>query len=384
MIKFIDSLKKEELKGKKVLMRTDINVPVENGEIKETFRIKAQKETLDYLVDNGAKILLVAHLNAGDSFLPITEQIGEILRHPLTLVPHSELEVVAELFSEYSVLLLDNIRQDPREEKNDKEFALRLSEGFDFYVNNDFAVCHRNHASVSAITEYLPSYAGFQIRKETENLSKALGAPMAGKVLVLGGAKISTKLPVIKNFLDKAENILVGGALVNNFFKAQGINVGASLVDDSVFANTTLPDNAMLSGNVVLAEDILISKNKIAETEAEVSQVKDLDSQHLIVDIGPETAKHFAEIIKKSSLTIWSGPMGISEVKKFSEGTKVVAEAVVKASHSIIGGGDTIAAVDKLGLLDKFSYVSTGGGAMLVFLAEEKLPGLEALNYYAP
>ena len=384
MIKFIDSLKKEELKGKKVLMRTDINVPVENGEIKETFRIKAQKETLDYLVDNGAKILLVAHLNAGDSFLPITEQIGEILRHPLTLVPHSELEVVAELFSEYSVLLLDNIRQDPREEKNDKEFALRLSKGFDFYVNNDFAVCHRNHASVSAITEYLPSYAGFQIRKETENLSKALGAPMAGKVLVLGGAKISTKLPVIKNFLDKAENILVGGALVNNFFKAQGINVGASLVDDSVFANTTLPDNAMLSGNVVLAEDILISKNKIAETEAEVSQVKDLDSQHLIVDIGPETAKHFAEIIKKSSLTIWSGPMGISEVKKFSEGTKVVAEAVVKASHSIIGGGDTIAAVDKLGLLDKFSYVSTGGGAMLVFLAEEKLPGLEALNYYAP
>ena len=384
MIKFIDSVKKEELKDKKVLMRTDLNVPLTqlptvNHQlpiIAEKFRIKAQKETLDYLVGSGAKVLLVAHLNAGDSFLPITEQIGEILGHTLTLVSHSELGQVAQLFSECSILLLDNIRQDPREEKNDKELALRLSEGFDFYVNNDFSVCHRNHASVSAISEYLPSYAGLQIRKETENLAKALNAPIASKVLVLGGAKISTKLPVIKNFIDKAEKILVGGAIANNFFRAQGIDVGSSLVDDSVPANLVTYDVTRLP------EDVLISRDKARGTEAEPYPIKDLDKSHAIVDIGPETAKHFSEIIKKSSLTIWNGPMGISEVEKFSQGTKVIAEAVVKAKHSIVGGGDTIAAIDKLGLLDKFSYVSTGGGAMLAFLAGEELPGLKALGYY--
>ena len=382
-MKYISDLKKEELKGKKVLMRSDLNVllaqlPIANFQlpiIAEKFRIKAQKETFDYLVGSGAKVLLVAHLNAGDSFLPITDQIGEVLGQTLILVPHSELKKVAELFSEYPVLLLDNIRQDKRELENNDELARQLTDGFDFYINNDFAVCHRKHASVSAITRYLPSYGGFLLKKEIENLTKRINIPAKGKTLVLGGAKISTKLPVIKNFLGKAENILVGGALANDFFKAKGINVGLSLVDDSVPVNLTMSDV------VKLPEDILISKDKTGQAEAEPYPVKDLDSEHLIVDIGPETAKHFAEIIKKSSLAIWNGPMGISEVEKFSEGTKLIAQAVAKVKHSVVGGGDTIAAVDKFGLLDKFSYVSTGGGSMLAFLAGEELPGLEALNY---
>jgi len=378
MIKFIDSLKAGELKGKKVLMRTDLNVPVEDGEVKETFRIRAQKETLDYLVGSGAKILLVAHLNAGDSFLPIVEQVGDVLGQTLTLVPHSELETVAELFNECPVLLLDNLRQDSREEQNDDGFARDLSKGFDFYINNDFAVCHRDHASVSAVTKYLSSYAGLLVKKEVENLSRALEALSEGKVLVVGGAKIATKLPVIKNFLDKAEKVLVGGALANNFFKARGIDVGSSLVDDTVLPNFTSSQDVKL----VLPEDVLISKDKTGQSEAEPCSIKDLDPDQIIVDIGPETAKHFGEIIKSSSMVIWNGPMGLLEVEKFATGTKEIAKAVARAEYSIIGGGDTIAAANRLDLLDKFGYVSTGGGSMLAFLAGEKLPGLKALGYY--
>ena len=370
MIKFIDSVKKEELKDKKVLMRTDLNVPLTqlptaNHQlpiIAEKFRIKAQKETLDYLVGSGAKVLLVAHLNAGDSFLPITEQIGEILGHTLTLVSHSELGQVAQLFSECSVLLLDNIRQDPREEKNDKELALRLSEGFDFYVNNDFSVCHRNHASVSAISEYLPSYAGLQIRKETENLAKALNAPIAGKVLVLGGAKISTKLPVIKNFLDKADKILIGGVIANDILKTKGQEVEDSVVDEN--APELLAGLDLNNPQLIMPKDFNISGKKI-------------------LDIGPEAIKEFSGIIKNSKMIIWNGPMGLFENDDFAEGTRAIAKAVAESSaKKIIGGGDTVSAVDKFGFGGRFDFVSTGGGAMLAFLAGEKLPGIEVLGYY--
>ncbi|MBI2057430.1 MAG: phosphoglycerate kinase [Candidatus Yanofskybacteria bacterium] len=205
--------------------------------------------------------------------------------------------------------------------------------------------------------------------------------PPEGKVLVVGGAKISTKLPVIKNFLDKAEKVLIGGALANNFFKARGFDVGASVVDDaagSVSPNLTSSEDVRL----VLPEDILVSTDKTGEATPESYPVKNLDPAGIIVDIGPKTAKHFGEIIKNSSMVIWNGPMGLSEVDKFAEGTKIVAKAVAGAKYSIVGGGDTISAVGRLDLLGKFSYVSTGGGAMLAFLAGSKLPGLEALGYY--
>ncbi|MBI2677098.1 MAG: phosphoglycerate kinase [Candidatus Yanofskybacteria bacterium] len=377
-MKFLEDLGKKELDEKKVFLRVDFDVPVEAGKIKENFRIKAQKETIDYLANNGAKVMLAGHISSTDSFFSIAEEIGEIIGHTLTLVPHSELNSIGSLFTECPVLLLDNLRQDSREEQNKDEFARGLSKGFDFYVNNDFAVCHRSHASVSAITKYLPSYAGFLVKKEVENLSKAIKAPLEGKILVVGGAKISTKLPVIKNFLDKAEKVLIGGALANNFFKEQGVSVGSSVVDNSVTPNFLTPGVRKL----ILPEDILVSFDKTGETTPESYPVKNLDPAGIIVDIGPETAKHFGEIIRNSSMVIWNGPMGLSEVEKFAGGTRVIAEAVTKAKYSIIGGGDTVAAVDKLGLLGKFSYVSTGGGAMLAFLAGEELPGLRVLGYY--
>jgi len=373
MLKFIERLNKKELDGKKVLLRVDFNVPVDEGEIVEIFRIKAAKETIDYLLKNGAKVVLVSHIEAIESFNPLVEQIGEILGQTLTLVPLSELDSLDNLFNASPILLVDNIRQDRREVENDKEFARELAAGFDFYVSDAFAVCHRNHASVSAITEYLPSYAGFLIKKETQNLSEAIMAPAEGKVLVLGGAKISTKLPVIKNFLDKAEKILIGGALANNFFKTKGIEVGKSVVDETVVD--------VASPKIVLPVDIVVTDNKNSKA-GNVMPLGDIALNQMIIDIGPKSAEEFAKIIEEAEMVIWNGPMGLCEVEEFANGTEIVAQAVALARKSVVGGGDTIAAANKFGLLDRYGFVSTGGGAMLEFLADKKLPGLEALGYY--
>jgi phosphoglycerate kinase len=375
MVKFISELGKEKLRGKKVLLRVDFNVPIVEEKIAEVFRIKAVRETVDYLLESGAKVALVSHIEAIPGFGPIAEQIGEILGQTLTLVPFSELAAVGKLFEASPVLLLENIRQDGREIQNDKGFAEELARGFDFYVNDGFAVCHRKHASVSAITKFLPSYAGFLIKKETEKLSEALKAPVEGKVIVLGGAKISTKLPVIKNFLDKAEKILIGGAIANSFFKARGIQIGASVVDDTV-VDVSDP-------KIVLPEIVVVTDDKTGKSRATSMPVGDIAPNQMIVDICPEFAEKFAEIIERSRMVVWNGPMGLSEIETFAGGTKVIARAVASAPHSIVGGGDTIAAADKLGLLDKFTFVSTGGGAMLEFLAGKELPGLEALEYYS-
>jgi len=396
MMKVISQLGKNKLEGKKVLLRVDFNIPVVKEEIAETFRVKAAKETINYLLESGAKVVLVSHIEAIGGFDPIVERVGEILGQTLTLVPLSEMRTLDNLFNASQILLLDNIRQDRREVENDKRFAQELAGRFDFYINDAFAVCHRKHASVSAITEFLPSYAGFLVKKETEKLSEAIKAPAAGKIVVLGGAKISTKLPVIKNFLGpegvrpvgpygagKAEKILIGGALANNFFRFDGLEVGQSMVDeDSLPLLAELKKGGFWNSKIVLPEDILISQDKTGRLGAEPYPAKNIDPFHLILDVGPETARHFADIVRAGKMVIWNGPMGFCEVNAFAEGTRVVAEAVASVKYSVIGGGDTIAAADKLGLLDRFGFVSTGGGAMLEFLAGNKLPGLRALGYY--
>lgn len=392
MLKFIERLNKKELDGKKVLLRVDFNVPVEEGEIIEIFRIKAAKETIDYLLENGAKVALVSHIEAiapvkssnanaarrqfdgVESLSPIVEQISAVLGREIIFIPLKDFITGNWRLEAGDLFLVDNIRQNPREVENDKEFARELSAGFDFYVNDAFAVCHRNHASVSAITEYLPAYAGFLIKRETENLSGAILAPAEGKILILGGAKISTKLPVIKNFLDKAEKILIGGAIANNFFKVRGIDVGKSVVDETVVD--------VASPKIVLPTDIVVTDDKTGKTGANVMPLGNIALNQMIIDIGPKSAGEFARIIEEAKMVIWNGPMGLCEVEEFAKGTEVVAQAVALARKSIVGGGDTIAAANKLGLLDKYSFVSTGGGAMLEFLAGSKLPGLEALGYY--
>ena len=356
-----------ELTNKRLLVRVDFNVPVDDeGVITESYRISSAKETIEYLLSRGANVVLISHITARQSFKQIMPQIQEILGRKIHLYPLAE-----ELLIEgENLVLLDNLRQDPREEANDEAFAQELAEDFDYYINDAFAVCHRAHASVLAIAKFIPSYAGFLLEKEIKNLSEAVAAPVEGKVIILGGAKISTKLPVIQNFLDKAEKILVGGAIANNFFKARGIDVGVSVVDDSV---KEVPN----SPKIILPKDILVSKDKQTGT---ASELRDLSAEESILDIGPQTSHEFAMIIRNAKTVIWNGPMGMAEIETFAEGTQAVADAVAKVTTSIIGGGDTIVAVS--GMLDRFTFVSTGGGAMLEFLAGNRLPGLEALGYY--
>ncbi|MEK7659459.1 MAG: phosphoglycerate kinase [Patescibacteria group bacterium] len=370
----------EDLKNKKVFLRVDFNVPLTQSPItnhqlviSDVYRIKAHKETIDFLVSAGAEIALISHIEK--SFKDIFGKIGEILGHQLNF----EEDILNPQLNS-PLTLFESIRRYEGEEINDAGFAEDLAKNFDIYVNDAFSVSHRNHASVSTITKFLPSYAGFLMEKELSNLEKVLNAPAEGKTVILGGAKISTKIPVIKNFLDKADHILIAGALANTIFKFKGLAIGRSTVEDSEMTET-LKQTDWNDPKILLPKDIVVSED--SKGSAKVLPIKNLEDNQMILDIGPETAKQFSEIIKKSKTVIFNGPLGLAEVEVFSAGTKIVLDSIIRSSvFSVIGGGDTLAFVEKLNLLDKFSYVSTGGGAMLEFLAENRLPGLEALGYY--
>lgn len=358
------------LKDKKILLRADFDVPVgKDNKIIEPFRILKQKALIDDLINKGAKVVMVAHISATDSFAELMPQLHILLGHEIGFI--KKVEDIAGYFENYQgVGLLENIRQFNGETENNETFAKSLSDGFDLYINNAFAVCHRNHASVSAITKFLPSYAGPLVEEETGRLSKAVEAPKEGKILIIGGAKAQTKVPVIKNFLNKAEKILLGGVVANDFLKARGVDVGNSIVDDNY--QELLAGLDLNNPSLFAPKDFNIFENKI-------------------LDIGPETVKEYSEIIKNSKMIIWNGPMGMFEDERFAAGTKIVAEAIADSTaFKIAGGGDTIAALNKFGLTGKFDasagpgagFISTGGGAMLKFLAGNRLPGLEALGYY--
>lgn len=340
MIKSITDLMEKELSGKKVLFRVDFNVPVLNGEILEHYRIKSNKETINFLIERGAIIGLVSHITAIDSFEPILNQVKKVLNIDLDFINDclgESVETSLNSAKPGDAFLLENVRKYEGEEKNDINFAKNLAEPFDLYINNAFSASHRNHASLVAITKFLPSYAGFLLIKEIFNLGKILKSPKENKTLIIGGNKIDTKLPVIKNFIGKAGHILIGGAITKNMFEKDS--------------------------------RIIFPKDYISENGA-------------ISDIGPETIKEFIEIINDSKTIIWNGPLGKVEEEKFSIGSKKISEAIINSSaFSVVGGGDTIAFLEKLALIDKFNYISTGGGAMLEFLAGNKLPGLVALGY---
>ena len=368
MIRSITELTEKELSGKKVLLRVDFNVPVLNGEISEYHRIKAVQETINYLLNRNAIVALLSHITAIKSFEPIFVKIKETIGKDLKFLSDCVGNVLKENLSQANpgdIFLLENVRQYDGEENNDEKFAEKLAKSFDIYINDAFAESHRNYASMAAITKFLPSYAGFLLMKEIRNLTKAIETPKDGKTLILGGAKISTKFPVIKNFLDKSENILIGGAVANVFLKAEGVDIKKSLTDDKFLDDASNLINS--SGNLIIPEDYIIS-----------------DFDEMILDIGPKATEKFLEIIKNSRMIIWNGPLGKAEIEKFSYSSKKIAEAIISSNaFSVVGGGDTIAFIEKIGLIDKFSYISTGGGAMLEFLAGNKLPGLETLDYYS-
>ncbi len=349
-----------DLKDKKVLLRVDFNVPVsENGQIDDAFRVKKQKEILDFLISHGAKVVMVSHITATPSFADLIPQFHILLGLEINFI--KSFANIGEYLEHYAgPALLDNIRQNEGEEKNDSDFAKQLAQEFDLYINNAFGECHRDYASVSAITKFLSSYAGPLVEQEVAQLNKVIDAPKEGKVVIMGGAKASTKVPVIKNLIDKSEAILLGGVVANDVLKEKGQDMGSSVVDAE--AHDLLVGLDLNDSRLVIPKDFIIFDNKI-------------------LDIGDETMRHYMDIVSKATMIIWNGPLGLFENPVFAKGTNEIAQAIIESSaFKVIGGGDTISAVDKIGLLAKFDFVSTGGGAMLAFLAGDKLPGIEALN----
>jgi 3-phosphoglycerate kinase len=356
---YIDSI--SDLTGKKVVLRTDFDVPVgDNNIIGEEFRITRQRATVQYLLSHGARVLLVAHISAVPSFEPLKPQLQRLLGAQMTFC--RDFDQARDFWNdEGSLALLENVRTNPGEKDNDAAFAGQLVAGADLYVNNAFAVCHREHASVASAPLMVPSYAGILLREETEQLSRVLAAPAQGKVVFMGGAKASTKVPVVRRMIVNAEHVAVGGVLANDIFKELGYDIGDSRVDDD--AHELLTGLDLHDPRLVLPTD----------------SVKDGTQ---IMDMGPESAKAFAALAAGAKLIVWNGPVGKFEDARFMPGTEAIAHAIAESpATSVIGGGDTIAAVNQLGLLDHYDFVSTGGGAMLAFLAGEQLPGLKALGY---
>lgn len=348
-----------QLKGKKVLLRVDFDVPVVDVQIQEPFRIHCQKEMIDWLIKEEAQVVMVSHISAVDSFADLMPQLHILLGQEVGFIKDIS-DVAAYLASYATPGLLDNIRQHEGEKNDDAALAKSLAQGFDLYVNNAFAVSHRKHASVHAIGQILPSYAGLLIQEEVRRLQQVIDAPSQGKVVIMGGAKASTKVPVIRHLLPQSEAVLVGGVIANDILKAQGKDVKASLVDED--APTLLTDVNLNDPKLLIPADFV-------------------EDQQKNLDIGPQSIAHFQKVISHASLIVWNGPMGMFEDARFMGGTKAIAEAIlVSGVQNVIGGGDTIAAVNQLGLLERFGFVSTGGGAMLAFLAGENLPGLEILK----
>jgi phosphoglycerate kinase len=337
-MKFLSDIK-TNLKGKRILLRVDFNVPIKNSKVTDDFRIKKTLPTINFLKRKGAKIILISHLTDGKnkSLEPAAKYLFKKIKGDITL--------------------LENIRNYPGEEKNDKNFAKQLAKLGDIYVNDAFSASHRNHASIVGIPKYLPSYAGLLFEEEYKNLSHAF-KPMHPFLLILGGVKFGSKLGVLNRFLKTADRIFIGGALANNFFWANKMDIGKSVLDK----NTNIK-KFLRNPKIILPIDV---KKK----------------NGAILDIGLLATKELSLLVKKSKFILWNGPMGNFEEKKFSKGTSVIAKAIAKSkAQTIIGGGDTIAAIDKAKIpLNKFSFVSTAGGAMLEFLAKGTLPGIEALK----
>lgn len=396
MIKKLSNLKLKDLKNKSVLVRVDFNVKFNKNRILNEHKIQAAFETINYLRKNKAKVILVSHLGRPNgrrvkkySLKPIARYLSQELKINVVfsdkvfgVVRNQKLKKLKP----GGVMLLENIRFNPGEEKNDFEFAKKMAEKMDLYVNDAFSVCHREHASVAAITEYLNGYAGQNIINEIKNLDKVL-KPKKPAVAVIGGVKISTKIKVIENLLPKVDYIIIGGALANNFLAAQKINIGTSYIEKEyiALAKRLLKENPK---KIILPEDFVITRRIQANSKTELVSVENLKKKirknFLIADIGPQTIAGYSKLIKKSETIIWNGPMGVFEIKKFRSGTTSLAMVIASRSkgHSfgVVGGGETVAALDLIDMKEYIDFVSTGGGAMLKYLEGAGLVGLDVLN----
>lgn len=375
--------------GKRVFVRCDFNVPLQEGRITDERRIQAALPTIKHLLDQGARVILASHLgrpkgkvDPAASLAPVAEVLARLLSAPVKLVPDCVGPTVEAAVAEMEpgqVLLLENVRFHAGEEQNDPELAKQMAAVADAYVNDAFGAAHRAHASTEGIARFLPAYAGLLVEKEIEFLGGALEDPQRPFVAILGGAKVADKIPVIESLLPKVDRLILGGGMAYTFFKAQGHEIGKSLLDEASldFARSVLKDHG---DKVVLPVDCVVAAKLDPEAAAKVVAIDGIPADQLGADIGPESAKAFGEIIAAAGTVIWNGPMGVFEMEPFANGTRKVAEAMAESGAvTIIGGGDSAAAVEQFGLADRFTHVSTGGGASLEFLEGKSLPGIAAL-----
>lgn len=385
----LNSIEKvKSLKNKKVLLRVDFNVPLDGLKIKDDYRIKAALPTINFLVKSGAKIILIAHL--GDpkgqvvptlSLRPVAKRLGQLLKKSVRFVPEAfGYKVDAEIskMENGDVVFLENLRFHEGELKNDLKFAKRLAANADLYVNEAFSVCHRSQASVSAIRKVLPTYYGLQLVEEVKALDKIL-KPVKPLVVIMGGAKISTKAPIIKKLYSLADQILLGGGLANNFFKYLKLEVGKSLVDDEV--NLELKgffERGKLVKKIILPIDAVV---KDKSGQAKIKNINNILKTDAILDIGPETITLFSEYIRQAQTIVWNGPLGKFEENSYKYGTLAIATSVAARStgkaYGLVGGGETVEALKQTKMEVYVDFVSTAGGAMLSYLGGEKMPGLK-------
>ena len=379
--------------GKKVLVRCDFNVPLKDGVITSDKRIVEALPTIKYLLDNGAAVILCSHMgkpkgeaNPKFSLAPVAARLTELLGQNVALAPDTigaETKAMAAALKSGEALLLENTRFDKREEKNDPEFAKELASMAEIFVNDAFGAAHRAHASTAGVADYLPAVCGYLIQKEIGVMGKALEDPARPFVAILGGAKVSDKIGVINNLIEKVDTLIIGGGMAYTFFKAQGYSIGTSICEDDKIelAREMLKKAADKGVKFLLPIDNVIGKEYDENTEFSTVDSDSIPDGWMGLDVGPKTQKLFSDALVGAGTVVWNGPMGVSEWKNFAAGTEAVAKAVAESgSVSIIGGGDSAAAVEKLGYAAKMTHVSTGGGASLEFLEGLELPGIACLQ----
>ncbi|OCA89109.1 phosphoglycerate kinase [Pseudobacillus wudalianchiensis] len=388
------TMKDLDVKGKRVFCRVDFNVPMKDGVVTDDTRIRAALPTIQYLSDQGAKVILASHLGRPKGevkeelrLTPVAAHLSQLFGKEVKKVDEAFGEAVQKEIAEMKdgdVLLLENVRFYPGEEKNDEELAKQFAALADLYVNDAFGAAHRAHASTEGIAHHLPSAAGFLMEKELDVLGKALSNPERPFTAIIGGAKVKDKIDVIDHLLDKVDNLIIGGGLAFTFIKAKGYEIGKSLLEeDKIELAKQFMKKAEDKGVAFLMPIDAVVADKFSEdAEAKIVDIEDIPADWMALDIGPKTSSLYQAAINSSKLVIWNGPMGVFEMDKFAEGTKAVAEALAEAedTYSVIGGGDSAAAVEKFNLADKMSHISTGGGASLEFMEGKQLPGIVALD----
>lgn len=375
--------------NKRVLVRVDFNVPLKDGQVVNDFKIRAGLPTIKYLIEQKAKIILMSHLGRPSGRIieelrldPIAQKLSELISQPVRKLDYCfgpQVEKVIERMNFGEIILLENIQFCPGEKEKSPVLAKSLAKTADFFVMDAFGQSHRDYASISAVSQYLSHCAGLLLEKEIEALSKILENPERPLAVIIGGVKISTKIQMIEKFLEKADNLILGGALANTVIAAKGLAIGQSIIDKEMVEEVKKME--LTDTKLHLPVDVIVSTNSNGQEPSRIAGVANTKEEEMILDIGPDTIELFKGIIRKAKMIFWNGPMGLSEVKEFSSGTKAVAEAIAQsAAFSVAGGGETINCLAQFGLMDKINHISTGGGALLKFLAGEKLPGIEALK----